>query len=64
MKTIPSIIILVLLATASYAQKTPEELGEIAFYCFKNSQLDSLHKHKATMGKLLVFAYRLGLDNK
>jgi len=49
--------------TKTYGQKTPEDLGQITFYCFKSNNLDSFYKLIPTINEVAEFGKTLGLDS-
>jgi hypothetical protein len=50
-------------SSKSFGQKTPEELGQTTFYCFKSKNLDSLYKLIPTINEVAEFGKTLGLDS-
>ncbi|UAY53044.1 hypothetical protein [Ferruginibacter albus] len=51
-----------LLSSTVFGQRTPEELGRIAFNCFQKNQLDSFFKLKPTVSELTELGKNYGID--
>jgi hypothetical protein len=45
----------------TFCQKTPDEFGATAFYCFQHNRMDSLFKMIPSLAEISVFAKDLGI---
>jgi hypothetical protein len=61
--TLSILFFLTVFCSNTFAQKTPEELGQATFYCFHQKNLDSFFKLIPSVSEILEFGRTLDIDS-